>query len=110
MICNFKINTPSLRDRPEDIDIISNQTLNQYNMMNGTSKKISSQALELLNKWDWPDNVRELENAIEFAYCFAEGDEILPEHLQIKLTEEKPNIQERRLMTLKDAESDPVNK
>ncbi len=108
VISNFTIHTPPLRDRREDIEIISNQTLSQYNMMNGTNKKISKEALELLNKWEWPDNVRELENAIEFAYCFAEGDEILPEHLQVKLTKEKPQIKDKRPMTLKEAEAEAV--
>jgi len=108
VISSFIIKTPPLRDRQEDIDIISNQTLNQYNLMNGTNKRISSDAMELLHKWEWPDNVRELENSIEFAYCFAEGDEILPEHLQIKLTKEKPIIVDRRMMTLKEAEAEAV--
>lgn len=108
IISNFIIHTPPLRDRREDIEIISNQTLSQYNMMNGTNKKISVEALELLNKWEWPDNVRELENAIEFAYCFAEEDEILPEHLQIKLTKGKPKIMEKQPMTLKEAEAEAV--
>lgn len=108
IISNFTINTPPLRDRLDDIDIISNQTLSQYNIMNGTNKKLSSDAMALLHKWDWPDNVRELENAIEFAYCISEGDEILPEHLQIKLTEEKPINRKRWLMTLKEAESEAV--
>ncbi|HBV67876.1 MAG TPA: hypothetical protein DEF04_06620 [Clostridiales bacterium] len=110
IISNFTVNTSPLRDRQEDIEIISNQTLSQYNMMNGTSKRLSTEALELLHKWDWPDNVRELENAIEFAYCFAEEDEIMPSHLQIKLTEEKPEIKERKLMTLREAEAEAVKK
>ncbi len=110
IISNFTVNTSPLRDRQEDIEIISNQTLSQYNMMNGTNKRLSTEALELLHKWDWPDNVRELENAIEFAYCFAEGDEIMPSHLQIKLTEEKPEIKERKLMTLREAEAEAVKK
>lgn len=108
VIGSFTINTSPLRERQEDIDIISNQTLNQYNLMNGTNKRISPEAMELLHKWDWPDNVRELENAIEFAYCFAEKDEILPEHLQIKLTKEKPVLKDKRLMTLKEAEAEAV--
>lgn len=110
IIGNFIINTPPLRDRKEDIDIISNQTLNQYNMMNGTNKKISEEAMQFLNSWDWPDNVRELENAIEYAYCFAEGNEILPEHLLSKITKERPKIQENRLLTLKEAEAEAVKK
>lgn len=110
IISNSTINIPPLRDRKEDIEIISKQTLNQYNMMNGTNKKISAEALELLRKWKWPDNVRELENAIEFAYCFAEGDEILPEHLQIKLTKSGGRIRENRPATLKEAEAEAVKK
>ena len=55
-------------------------------MMNGTNKKISHDTRELLHKWVWPDNVRELENAIEYAYYAAEEDEILPGHLQLKFT------------------------
>ena len=70
------IKTSPLRERKEDIDIISNHVLNQYNMMNGTNKKILPDTMEVLCNWDWPDNVRELENAIEYAYCKAEGDEI----------------------------------
>lgn len=108
IISSLTIYTSPLRERQEDIDIISNQTLNQYNLMNGTNRRISSEAMELLHKWDWPDNVRELENSIEFAYCFAEGDEILPEHLQIKLTKEKPIIKDKRLMSLKEAEAEAV--
>lgn len=110
IIGNFIINTPPLRERKEDIHIISNQTLNQYNMMNGTNKRISEKAMELLHSWDWPDNVRELENAVEYAYCFAEGNEILPEHLLSKITKEKPKIQENRLLTLKEAEAEAVKK
>lgn len=110
IIANFIINTHPLRDRKEDIYIISNQTLNQYNMMNGTNKIISHEAMELLHSWDWPDNVRELENAIEYAYCFAEGNEILPEHLLNKITKVKPIIKENKLLTLKEAEAEAVKK
>lgn len=108
IISSFTIKTAPLRERQDDIDIIANQTLSQYNMMNGTNKRISEEAMELLHRWEWPDNVRELENAIEFAYCFAEGEEILPEHLQLKLTKEKPVIEEKKIMTLKEAEAQAV--
>ena len=106
LISNITINTSPLRERPEDIGIISNNTLNQYNMMNGTNKRISPEAMEILHKWDWSDNVRELENAIEYAYCTAEGDEILPQHLQMKFT--KFSNKEKHLLTLKEAEAEAV--
>lgn len=110
VIGNFIINTSPLRDRQEDIDIISNQTLNQYNMMNGTNKSLSDEAMEILHNWDWPENVRELENAIEYAYCFSEGDLIMPEHLLGKITKSKPRLKESVPLTLKESESEAVKK
>lgn len=110
IISKITINTPPLRDRKDDIDIISNQTLNQYNMMYGTNKSISHDAMKLLHSWNWPDNVRELENAIEYAYCISEGNEVLPKHLLSKITKNKAEIQENRLLTLKEAEAEAIKK
>ncbi len=108
ILSNMIIRTYPLRDRKADIDIISNHVLNQYNMMNGTNKKILPDTMEILRNWDWPDNVRELENAIEYAYHKAEGDEILPQHLQQKLFRSLNN--EKGLVTLKEAEVEAVRK
>lgn len=108
IISSITIKTSPLRDRHEDIDIISNHTLNQYNMMYGTNKRLSSEVMGLLHKWVWPGNVRELENAVEYAYCNAEGDEILPENLLNKLT--KSLNREKPLMTLKKAEETAIKK
>lgn len=110
IISKITINTPPLRDRKDDIDIISNQTLNQYNMMYGTNKSISHDAMKLLHSWNWPDNVRELENAVEYAYCISEGNEVLPKHLLSKITKNKAEIQENRLLTLKEAEAEAIKK
>lgn len=108
IISNMTIKTSPLRERKEDIDIISNHVLNRYNMMNGTNKKILPDTMEVLCNWDWPDNVRELENAIEYAYCKAEGDEILPRHLQQKFL--SSSFKEKHLSTLKEAEVEAVRK
>ncbi|MGB4439294.1 MAG: sigma 54-interacting transcriptional regulator, partial [Sedimentibacter sp.] len=101
----INITTHPLRERDEDIDLISNQTLNQYNLINGTNKELSAEARLLLHNWHWPGNVRELENAIEYAYCLAAGNLILPEHLQSKITKTSPKIKENPLMTIKEAEA-----
>ena len=75
-------------------------------MMNGTNKKISHDTRELLHKWVWPDNVRELANAIEYAYYAAEEDEILPGHLQLKFTK----FSDKHTPTLREAEAEAVKK
>ncbi|WP_312833362.1 sigma 54-interacting transcriptional regulator [Sedimentibacter saalensis] len=104
------IETPPLRERHEDIDLIANQTLNQYNMINGTNKELSEEARNLLHKWCWPGNVRELERAIEYAYCIAKDNIILPEHMQNKISKVNIKIKENPLMTIKEAEAVAVVK
>lgn len=104
------IETPPLRERHEDIDLIANQTLNQYNLINGTNKEFSEEARALLHKWCWPGNVRELERAIEYAYCIAKDDMILPEHMQNKISKVNIKIKENPLMTIKEAEAVAVVK
>jgi PAS domain S-box-containing protein len=104
------IETPPLRERHEDIDLIANQTLNQYNLINGTNKEFSEEARALLHKWCWPGNVRELERAIEYAYCIAKDDVILPEHMQNKISKVTIKIKENPLMTIKEAEAVAVVK
>ena len=110
IISNINIKTPPLRERDEDIDLITNQTLHRYNLINGTNKELSAEARLLLHNWYWPSNVRELENAIEYAYCLAKGNTILPEHLQSKITKTNPKIKENPLMTIKQAEALAVKK
>jgi len=104
------IKPPALRERDEDIDLITNQTLNQYNLINGTNKELSAEARFLLHAWYWPGNVRELENAIEYAYCIAKNNLILPEHLQSKITKTIPKIKKNPLMTIKEAEATAIIK
>lgn len=64
-----------------DIELIAANSLNQYNVAHGTNKKLSKEVMGYLNNHNWPENVRELENVIEYVYYKAEGDVILPEHL-----------------------------
>ncbi|MDW5299147.1 MAG: sigma 54-interacting transcriptional regulator [Sedimentibacter sp.] len=104
------IRIPALRERDEDIDLITNQVLNQYNLINGTNKELSAEARFLLHTWYWPGNVRELENAIEYAYYLAKGNLILPEHLQSKITKAITKIKKNPLMTIKEAEATAVIK
>ncbi|TWH81510.1 sigma-54 interaction domain-containing protein [Sedimentibacter saalensis] len=110
LINTLHIETPPLRERHEDIDLIANQTLNQYNLINGTNKELSEEARNLLHKWCWPGNVRELERAIEYAYCIAKDNIILPEHMQNKISKVNIKIKENPLMSIREAEAVAVVK
>lgn len=67
------INLPPLRDRMEDIPLLCQYFVDQFNKrLNKDIKGISPAALSLLIKHSWPGNVRELENIIERAAVLSE--------------------------------------
>lgn len=78
----INIRTPPLRERPEDISILATHFLKKYNeRLNKTIGGISTEAMEVLKKYDYPGNVRELENIIERTVALEGGATILPESL-----------------------------
>ncbi len=78
----INIKTPSLRERPEDIALLANHFLKKYNdRLAKTIGGISAEAMDMLKKYDYPGNVRELENIIERTVALEGGATILPESL-----------------------------
>lgn len=78
----INIRTPPLRERPDDIPTLATHFLKKYNeRLNKTIGGISTEAMEVLKKYDYPGNVRELENIIERTVALEGGATILPESL-----------------------------
>ncbi|MDG0817521.1 sigma-54-dependent transcriptional regulator [Bdellovibrio svalbardensis] len=78
----INIKTPGLRERREDIPLLANHFLKKYNeRLNKNIGAISAEAMEILKKYDYPGNVRELENMIERTVALESGATILPESL-----------------------------
>lgn len=78
----INIRTPSLRERKEDIPLLAKHFLKKYNeRMNKNIGAISDEVMQLLMKYDYPGNVRELENLIERTVALEAGNTILPESL-----------------------------
>ena len=64
----FGIKIPSLRERPEDIDILIPYLLDKIcSRMGKYVENVSPEAIKKLNKYNWPGNIRELENVLERA-------------------------------------------
>lgn len=78
----INIKTPSLRERSEDIPLLASHFLKKYNeRLNKNIGGISVEAMDILKKYDYPGNVRELENLIERTVALEGGATILPESL-----------------------------
>jgi PAS domain S-box-containing protein len=72
-----KIDLPSLSQRREDIPLLINAFIQKFNLKMGKQiTGVSDQVLRLLLKYDYPGNVRELENIIEHAFALCRGDRI----------------------------------
>jgi len=75
----FSVDVPPLRERKEDIPLIVEHFTGKYNkILNKKVKKISEKAMELLLDYNYPGNIRELENIIERSMIMAK-DEIIDE-------------------------------
>lgn len=78
-INTIEINLPPLRDRKEDIELLSNHFMNLYakKYKKGT-KGIEKSTLAKLSTHSWPGNVRELQHSVERAVIMAESDILSP--------------------------------
>jgi two-component system response regulator PilR (NtrC family) len=77
---------PPLRDRREDIPLLVNHFLKKYAPAAGKSiLRVNARSLEALSAYDWPGNVRQLENTIERAVALEASDE-----LHVDLPVERP--------------------
>ena len=76
---------PPLREKIEDIPLLSEYFLKKYNEENQKSVSIASDALNTLINYDWPGNVRELENTIERLVVMSRGKVITPSDLPFNI-------------------------
>ena len=73
----IRIRIPPLRERKEDIPfLVQNFLKRQSQKLDCPMKKISAEAIAILQKHSWPGNVRQLENLIERLMILSEGDKI----------------------------------
>jgi DNA-binding NtrC family response regulator len=76
---------PALRERKEDIALLSRHFLSKYATINGKPlRDISPAAMQVLMSYEFPGNVRELENIIERGVIFCRTDTLSVEDLQVE--------------------------
>jgi two-component system, NtrC family, response regulator len=105
---SFRIDLPSLQERPEDIRELAMFQINRLSRHYGTGiKGISPEFLEAIATYQWPGNVRELLNAMERAIVSA-GEEptLFPNHLPINLRVKLTRDAVRREVPVKEPTRD----
>jgi len=84
----IKIELPSLSKRREDIPLLVDHFINQFNLKkNKKIMGISNQVIRMLMQYEFPGNVRELENLIEHAFVLCHAPQIEVEHLPREFVE-----------------------
>ena len=82
----IEIKMPPLRERKSDIRVLAQHFLEKYTReMDKEVTKISSYAIDLLNKYDFPGNIRELENLMERSVALSSTNIILPDSLALSI-------------------------
>ncbi|MBN2226118.1 MAG: sigma-54-dependent Fis family transcriptional regulator [candidate division Zixibacteria bacterium] len=91
---------PPLRDRVSDIPILCTYFLQRFAGESGTGEKhLSDEALELLKRYPFPGNIRELKNLMERVHIYCDIDPVGAVDLKALLPKKSP----REVVTLKDA-------
>jgi len=94
-----EIKVPALRERKGDLRTLAQHFLEKYSRKAGKEiTKISSYAVDLLKKYDFPGNIRELENLIERSVALSTTNIILPDSLTLSIHKRRwiEGIQNRR--------------
>ena len=102
-----KIELPPLLARRDDIPLLIDHFVEKFNhktekMVSGVSNKV----IETLMNYDFPGNVRELENIIEHAFVMCSNEEIKFKHLpmEIQETQKEDNIRNVQIKPIQDSE------
>ena len=116
----FYLHLPPLRERKETIPNLVSLFVHRFNQLfDKNVSKFSKAAEHLIDSYDYPGNIRELENIIEHAVVMAEGEEItekdLPEFMfrnRLLITgperQDNPNTSDHKVATLADIEREHI--
>ncbi len=96
------LNLPPLRERRDDIPLLVAHFLRLSKV--NPPKIISTAAMQKLKNHSWPGNIRELKNVLLRSLIFCEGNEILPEHLQMM----EENISSSSSLNLEENEKQKI--
>jgi PAS domain S-box-containing protein len=90
----FPIEIPALRDRVDDIPVLVEYLIERYAKKAGKKiRHIKKKTLELFQRYDWPGNIRELQNVVERAVILCDGDEFAVDESWLKPEWTQPSVE-----------------
>jgi len=93
----FPVDLPPLRDRPDDIPMLVSHYLQTIPSVHQDKiKGMSREALDVMKFYQWPGNIRQLINVLEYGAITCKGEMIDIDHLPSYLFEEKPAVKTNR--------------
>jgi two-component system response regulator AtoC len=88
------VHLPPLRDRPSDIPLLLEHFVQKFNTkLDRATTGFEDAAMQQLLRYDWPGNIRELENVVERCMIFAEDGEVGTQHLPTEVRELGPGLE-----------------
>ena len=109
----FSIALPALRERQDDVPLLAQRFIQEFNLKHKTSiAGISDEAAEMLKTYPWPGNVRELRNIIERAVVLTKSDwidsAVLPPYIRTTTISDQKLVIEVGATTMADAEKELI--
>ncbi|TCC88528.1 sigma-54-dependent Fis family transcriptional regulator [Pedobacter frigiditerrae] len=106
----FPIHLPALRQRKEDIPLLAQHFLGQYSRINNKKfSSISARAMEQMENYSWPGNIRELEHLMERSVLLNKGDQIAEVFLPLTEGSSVIDVNEaNRIKTIRENEIDHI--
>jgi formate hydrogenlyase transcriptional activator len=105
----FPIYVPALRERLEDIPLLVEHLIGRFAKRVGKAfRTIKMNTVELLQAYDWPGNIRELQNVIERSIILAEGDVFSIDEAWVKRELRRPRITAPLVISIADREREMI--
>ncbi|MFN3480143.1 MAG: sigma-54-dependent transcriptional regulator [Thermodesulfovibrionales bacterium] len=106
------IKVPPLRERRDDIPLLTIEFVKEFNEREGKNVYVSDEVIRAFQRYNWPGNVRQLRNVIERAIVMSKVDNInlidLPEEFHIIDLNEREAIESNGIKTIKELEKEAI--
>lgn len=106
------IKVPPLRERKDDIPLLTIEFAKEFNEREGKEINISNEVIRVFQKYHWPGNVRQLRNVIERSIVMTKGNSLdlidLPEEFHILDCNEGKTVESNGVKTIKELEKDAI--